>query len=153
MRCPRCGHDNDRVTDSRACEDGYAVRRRRLCMVCHARYTTYERLQQTELQVIKKNGAREPFDLEKLRRGLRIACQKRPISPETIEQIVNDVTTEIFRDFDKEVPTRVIGDMVMERLRDVDQVAYVRFASVYREFKDVRDFVSEVEPMLSSDLR
>jgi transcriptional repressor NrdR len=122
-------------------------------MVCHARYTTYERLQQTELQVIKKNGAREPFDLEKLRRGLRIACQKRPISPETIEQIVNDVTTEIFRDFDKEVPTRVIGDMVMERLRDVDQVAYVRFASVYREFKDVRDFVSEVEPMLSSDLR
>jgi len=110
-------------------------------------------LQQTELQVIKKNGAREPFDLEKLRRGLRIACQKRPISPETIEQIVNDVTTEIFRDFDKEVPTRVIGDMVMERLRDVDQVAYVRFASVYREFKDVRDFVSEVEPMLSSDLR
>ncbi len=148
MRCPNCGHDNDRVVDTRASEDGFAVRRRRVCQTCRHRYTTYERLEPTVLQVVKKSGVREPFSPEKLRRGLEIACGKRPVSPAQIDQIVSDVTNELYRSYDGEVPSRMIGDLVMEKLREVDQVAYVRFASVYREFKDVRDFVSEVEPML-----
>jgi transcriptional repressor NrdR len=103
------------------------------------------------LQVIKKNGAREPFRTKKLRRGIRIACEKRPISPEQIEHIVTMVTNEIYENYESEVPSWAIGDLVMEMLRELDQVAYVRFASVYREFKDVRDFVSEVQPMLRND--
>ncbi|GIW91051.1 MAG: transcriptional repressor NrdR [Pirellulaceae bacterium] len=151
MRCPNCGMDNDRVVDTRSSEDGFAVRRRRVCQSCHHRYTTYERLEPTVLQVIKKSGAREPFNPDKLRRGLQIACGKRPVSTAEIDQIVSDITDVLYRNFDGEVPSRMIGDLVMERLREVDQVAYVRFASVYREFKDVRDFVSEVEPMLQVD--
>lgn len=151
MRCPNCGKDNDRVTDTRTCQDGRAIRRRRECQSCGRRFTTYERLVYVVLQVIKKNGAREPFRAKKLRRGIRIACEKRPISPEQIEQIVTEVTNEIYQNYESEVPSWAIGDLVMEMLRELDQVAYVRFASVYREFKDVRDFVSEVQPMLGND--
>ncbi len=151
MRCPNCGKDNDRVTDTRTCQDGRAIRRRRECQSCGRRFTTYERLVYVVLQVIKKNGAREPFRTKKLRRGIRIACEKRPISPEQIEHIVTMVTNEIYENYESEVPSWAIGDLVMEMLRELDQVAYVRFASVYREFKDVRDFVSEVQPMLRND--
>ncbi len=148
MRCPFCGVDNDRVTDSRACQDGYIIRRRRQCNRCNRRYTTYERLEEMELKVVKKNGVREPFDLDKIRQGLRRACWKRPVSDEQIEAVAAAVEAETYANFEAEVDSRHIGRLVMERLAELDQVAYVRFASVYREFKDVRDFVEELQPML-----
>ncbi len=148
MRCPFCGADNDRVIDSRAGQDGYLIRRRRQCNRCGRRYTTYERLEEMELKVVKKNGVREPFNLDKIRQGLRKACWKRPVSDEQIEALAAAVEAEIYANFEAEVPSRHIGELVMERLGDVDQVAFVRFASVYREFKDVRDFVDELQPML-----
>jgi transcriptional repressor NrdR len=148
MRCPFCGVDNDRVIDSRAGQDGYIIRRRRQCNHCHRRYTTYERLEEMELKVVKKNGVREPFDLDKIRQGLRKACWKRPVSDEQIEAVAAAVEAELVANFDAEVDSRHIGQLVMERLAELDQVAFVRFASVYREFKDVRDFVDELEPML-----
>src|SRR6186997_3272922 len=148
MRCPFCQIDNDRVIDSRASDDGFAIRRRRECANCRRRYTTYERLEEQEIKVIKKNGIREPFHREKLRQGLAKACWKRPISDERIESIVNSVETEIYEKFDTEVESRLLGDMLMEKLRTLDEVAFVRFASVYRQFKDVRDFVDELQPML-----
>jgi len=151
MRCPSCGMDNDRVIDSRACEDGYSIRRRRECLNCKRRYTTYERLDVTTIKVIKKDGIREPFLREKLRAGLEKACWKRPVSPEQIEAIVTEVENEIYATFDSEVESRLLGDLLMEKLRKVDEVAFVRFASVYRQFKDVRDFVDELQPMLKGD--
>ncbi|MBW3600798.1 MAG: transcriptional regulator NrdR [Planctomycetes bacterium] len=148
MRCPFCGVDNDRVIDSRACQDGYIIRRRRQCNRCSRRYTTYERLEEMELKVVKKNGVREPFNLDKIRVGLRKALWKRPVSDEQIEALAAAVEAEIYANFDAEVDSRHIGQLVMERLGELDQVAFVRFASVYREFKDVRDFVDELQPML-----
>ena len=148
MRCPFCGVDNDRVIDSRACQDGYIIRRRRQCNKCSRRYTTYERLEEMELKVVKKNGVREPFNLDKIRQGLRKALWKRPISDEQIEALAAAVEAEIYANFEAEVDSRHVGQLVMERLGEVDQVAFVRFASVYREFKDVRDFVDELQPML-----
>jgi transcriptional repressor NrdR len=143
--------DNDRVIDSRASEDGYAIRRRRECLNCKRRYTTYERLDDSTIKVVKKDGVREPFMREKLRQGLEKACWKRPVSAEQIDGIVTEVEHEIYANFDTEVETRLLGDLVMEKLRHLDEVAFVRFASVYRQFKDVRDFVDELQPMLKAD--
>lgn len=148
MKCPFCRSDNDRVLDSRAAQDGFAIRRRRECLNCKRRYTTYERVEEVTLKVVKKDGTRMPFDRERIRSGLEKACWKRPVSEAEIEAIVSGVEDDLYRNYDAEVPSDVIGEQLMNRLRETDQVAYVRFASVYREFKDVRDFVSELEPML-----
>lgn len=149
MRCPSCKFDNDRVIDSRGIEDGFAIRRRRECLHCNRRYTTYERLETPAIKVVKKDGVREPFLREKLRAGLAKACWKRPISDEQIESIVTELETEVYAYRESEIPSGELGDMLMERLAKIDQVAFVRFASVYREFKDASDFVDEIAPMLN----
>lgn len=148
MKCPSCRADNDRVLDSRASEDGFAIRRRRECLKCKKRYTTYERIERMTIKVIKKDGTRVPFDRSKLKEGLEKACWKRPISDNRLEEIVAYVENQIEANFDSEVESRAIGELVMQQLRDLDQVAYVRFASVYRQFADARDFVDELRPML-----
>jgi transcriptional repressor NrdR len=148
MKCPFCRADNDRVIDSRASEEGFAIRRRRECLGCKRRYTTYERLEEMAIKVVKKDGTRVPFEPEKIRSGLQKACWKRPVSDGVIEGIVSAVEGRIYEKLDTEVESRDIGEMVMEELARIDQVAYVRFASVYREFTDVRDFVDELQPML-----
>jgi transcriptional repressor NrdR len=148
MKCPFCHIDNDRVVDSRASQDGYVIRRRRECLHCRRRYTTFERLEEVTIKVIKKDGSRAPFQREKIKRGLETACWKRPVSDEEIDAIVTYVEQEINARLDGEIDSREVGEMVMERLRELDQVAYVRFASVYRDFTDAQDFVREVAPML-----
>lgn len=150
MKCPFCHVDNDKVIDSRSVQDGYSIRRRRECVACKRRYTTYERLEELDLKVIKKDRAREPFNREKILDGLAKACWKRPISQEEVLAIVNEIEQEIYDGSDIEIESQVIGEMLMEKLRQVDQVAFVRFASVYREFQDVRDFVDELQPMLDA---
>jgi len=149
MKCPFCRADNDRVVDSRGSEDGVAIRRRRECLSCRRRYTTYERLEDSAIKVVKKDGSRVPFQRDKIKRGLERACWKRPISDAQIEAIVRTVENDVFGDFESEVASRLLGEMVMEHLRRLDQVAFVRFASVYREFQDVRDFVDALQPMLA----
>jgi transcriptional repressor NrdR len=148
MRCPYCGKDHDRVSDSRASDDGFTIRRRRECLHCKRRFTTHERVDETGIKVVKKNGVREPFDRTKIRVGLTKACWKRPISDEQIEHLVSEVESEIYAQTESEIETSKVGEMVMQRLAQLDQVAFVRFASVYRQFKDVRDFVDELQPML-----
>ena len=148
MKCPFCHADNDRVVDSRSHQDGFSIRRRRECFGCKRRYTTYERLEALELKIIKKDDVREPFDREKIYAGLTKACWKRPVSEDQIQAIVAAVEQEIYDRNENEIKSGEIGEMLMMNLRHVDQVAYVRFASVYREFKDVRDFVDELQPML-----
>jgi transcriptional repressor NrdR len=148
MKCPFCHLDNDRVVDSRASQDGYVIRRRRECLDCRRRYTTFERLEEVTIKVIKKDGSRAPFQREKIKRGLETACWKRPVSDEQIDAIVTYVEQEINARLDGEIDSREVGEMVMERLRELDQVAYVRFASVYRDFTDAQDFMREVAPML-----
>lgn len=148
MRCPYCKADNDRVIDSRASADGFAIRRRRACLDCHRRYTTYERVEAAPLRVVKKNGDRVAFDRAKIRAGLEKACEKRSVTSEQIDEIVARVERQCMEAFDKEVPSKVIGNLIMQELRMRDQVAYVRFASVYREFKDVSQFLEELKPML-----
>jgi len=153
MKCPFCRIDNDRVIDSRASQDGFAIRRRRECLNCKRRYTTYERLEDLQIKIVKKDGIREPFDPDKIRRGLAKACWKRPISDERIEGIVSAVGADIYGKLDSEVESRYVGELVMKHLRTLDQVAFVRFASVYREFEDVADFVDELQPMLRDQRR
>ena len=153
MKCPFCQSDNDRVIDSRASEDGFAIRRRRECLDCKRRYTTYERVEGTTIRVIKKDGAREPFDRAKIKRGLEKACWKRPISDAQLEQLLTAVENDLEARLESEVETQTIGELVMKRLRDIDEVAYVRFASVYRQFKDLHDFVDELKPMLAESRR
>ena len=148
MRCPFCRADHDRVIDSRASQDSFSIRRRRECLDCKRRYTTYERVEELDIKIIKKDNVREPFAPEKIKRGLALACWKRPISEAQNEAIVAAVESEIYSQYEGEVESRQIGEMVMQHLHAIDQVAYVRFASVYREFKDVRDFVDELQPML-----
>jgi transcriptional repressor NrdR len=148
MRCPSCGVDNDRVIDSRTSQDGFSIRRRRECLACRRRYTTYERLEQLIFKVIKKDGAREPLDPEKMRAGLEKACWKRPVSNEQIRALIDHVEREVRDRFESEVPSQTLGELIMERLRQLDQVAFVRFASVYRQFEDLHDFVDELQPML-----
>ncbi len=149
MRCPFCRIDNDRVIDSRAGDDGNTIRRRRECLACRRRFTTYERVERQQLTVVKKGGDREPFDRDKLKRGLAKACWKRPVTEAAIDAVVTALETELHDSYETDVPSRVIGERLMEALRTLDQVAFVRFASVYREFKDVRDFVEELEPILA----
>ena len=148
MICPFCRVDNDRVIDSRTSPDGLAIRRRRECLDCKRRFTTYERVEELSLKVIKKDGGRVPFDREKIKRGLEKACWKRPISGDEIERVVTSIENDVYANFETEVPTDYLGEAVMQRLKLLDQIAYVRFASVYREFKDVREFVDELEPMI-----
>jgi transcriptional repressor NrdR len=153
MRCPFCRIDNDRVIDSRAGDDGTSIRRRRECLDCKKRFTTYERVERQMLSVVKKGGDREPFEREKIKRGLAKACWKRPITEEQIEVAVSALEGELYGTYETEIPSRVLGERVMELLRGLDQVAFVRFASVYREFKDIRDFVEELEPILAETAR
>ncbi len=153
MRCPYCQIDNDKVIDSRASEDGLAIRRRRECLGCRRRYTTFERVEEVSIKVIKKDGNRVPFDRSKIKAGLEKACWKRPISDDQIEAAVSSVERQIYDRFENEVETRDIGELVMKELARLDQVAYVRFASVYREFKDAHDFVEELQPILNEERR
>ena len=140
MRCPFCAHDNSQVKDSRPTEDGAAIRRRRQCEGCGARFTTFERVQLREITVIKSDEAREPFERGKIEQSVALACRKRGIAQERIDQLVSGVQRQIETLGDSEVPSRMIGGMVMDGLRQLDSVAYIRFASVYRDFGDARDF-------------
>ena len=145
MRCPKCGSEHDRVIDSRSVNDDSGVRRRRECLDCSYRFTTMEEIVPEELRVIKRNGEREDYDRNKVRNGIANACYKRPISAETIDRIVDDITRSLLSGCTPEVSTSEIGAKVMDELKNLDQVAYVRFASVYRQFKDAKDFISEVK--------
>ena len=140
MRCPFCGHNDTQVKDSRPTEDNSAIRRRRSCPECGARWTTFERVQLREISVVKKEGKKELFDREKLTRSLRIALQKRPVDEDQIERIVNSIQRRLESLGETEVPSKVIGEIVMDVLADLDKVAYVRFASVYRNFREAKDF-------------
>lgn len=148
MKCPFCGNLNSRVIDSRSMEDGAATRRRRICENCAERFTTFERIDTIPLSVIKKDGSREIFDGIKLLNGIMKSCNKRPITMRQIEEIVSDIETTVFNTMNKEIGSREIGELVMDRLKTVDEVAYVRFASVYRQFKDVESFVDELTVLL-----
>lgn len=147
MRCPFCGHDETKVVDSRMSESQDAIRRRRECLSCCQRFTTYERREETPLMVIKKDGASEPFDRGKLLRGLMVATTKRNVSVEQLESLITDVESDLHNSFRSEVGSRQVGDMVLLRLRDLDRVAYVRFASVYKEFQDLDEFTSELKAL------
>ena len=153
MKCPFCKADDDKVVDSRASADGFAIRRRRECIACGRRYTTYERIEESPIRVVKKDGAREPFERRKILYGLMRACEKRPISMDTMEEIVSRIERQVTDQFDREVTSKFIGRLVMRELRRVDQVAFVRFASVYRDFKDVTEFMDEIRPMLDVPAR
>jgi transcriptional repressor NrdR len=149
LKCPFCKADDDRVVDSRASADGFAIRRRRECLSCNRRYTTYERIEESPIRVVKKDGSREPFERRKILAGLMKACEKRPVSIDTLDEIVSRIEHQVTDQFEREVPSKFLGRLVMRELRKVDQVAYVRFASVYRDFKDVAEFVEEIRPMLA----
>ena len=140
MRCPFCGHEETQVKDSRPTEDGATIRRRRQCLNCGGRFTTFERIQLRELTVIKKTGKRVPFDRDKLARSIQIALRKRPIDPERIERLTTGIVRRLESMGESEIPSDVIGEMVMDALANVDQVAYVRFASVYKNFREAKDF-------------
>lgn len=148
MRCPFCKNDDDKVIDSRASNDGSAIRRRRVCQICQRRYTTYERVEDLPLRVVKKDGTRVPFDRKKILDGLLKACEKRPVPLSKLEETVSRIEQICSENFDREVTTSFIGELVMKELRGLDQVAYVRFASVYRQFRDVSQFLDELRPML-----
>ena len=148
MRCPYCQADHDRVIDSRSAADGFSIRRRRECMDCSRRFTTYERMEETPLRVVKKDGSRVPFDRGQILKGILKSCEKRPVSMEELEKITAGIERRLTEMFDREVGSKYIGQLVMEELKKLDQVAYVRFASVYREFKDVEQFVTELKPFL-----
>ncbi len=151
MKCPFCGHENTRVIDSRPAEDNNSIRRRRVCDECDKRFTTYEKVETIPLIIIKKDNNRETYDRSKIEAGVLRACHKRPISAGQIEKLVDDVETEVFKLEEKEVPSQVIGEYVMEKLRELDMVAYVRFASVYREFKDINTFMDELKKVLDKE--
>ncbi|NQT85869.1 transcriptional repressor NrdR [bacterium] len=148
MLCPFCKGDNDKVVDSRAAEGGGVIRRRRECLECGRRYTTYERVEEIPLRVIKKDGTRVAFERNKIHAGLAKACEKRPVSSETLDLTVQDIERDLADIADREVTSTAIGELVMAKLRELDQVAYVRFASVYRAFKDINQFLEELRPML-----
>lgn len=147
MRCPFCGHDETKVVDSRTSESQDAIRRRRECLSCSERFTTYERREETPLMVVKKDGTAEPFDRGKLMRGLMVATAKRGVSVEQLEALISDIETDLHNSFRNEVISSHVGDMVLMRLRDLDKVAYVRFASVYKEFQDLDEFTSELKAL------
>ena len=151
MRCPFCGADDTQVKDSRPTDDRGAIRRRRFCANCAARFTTFERVQLRELTVIKKNGQREPFDRDKLARSIYVALRKRPVEPERIDQAVSKIVRELESQGESEVSSETIGEMVMEALRSLDDVAYVRFASVYRDFREAKDFRAALDELSSEE--
>lgn len=148
MKCPYCGNPDTRVIDSRPAEDGSSIRRRRSCDTCGKRFTTYEKVETIPLIVIKKDNNREQYDRGKIEKGILQACYKRPVPAEVIRKTVEQIETEIFNREEKEIPSKVIGEIVMHTLKDLDEVAYVRFASVYREFKDVNTFMEELKSIL-----
>ncbi len=148
MRCPFCGHENTRVIDSRPAEENNSIRRRRVCDECNKRFTTYEKVETIPLIIIKKDNNRETYSREKIENGVLRACHKRPISAEQLTGIVDEVETEIYAREEKELPSSVIGELIMDKLKDIDAVAYVRFASVYREFKDINTFMDELKKVL-----
>ena len=148
MRCPFCSCNDDKVIDSRSSNEDKSVRRRRECLKCKKRFTTYEYIEEVPLMVIKKDGRREAFDRNKIISGIVKACEKRPVSMEKVESIVDKVEKELQKSFDKEVKAQVIGECVMEHIHKIDEVAYVRFASVYRQFKDINHFMKELKDLL-----
>ena len=145
MKCPKCGSDDDKVLDSRTVREGAAIRRRRECTVCGTRFTTHEEIDRDEVTVVKQDGSREPFSRQKLEKGVRIACQKRPVSEDQLQSLLDSVVAALEGE---EVPTSKIGELVMERLHALDEVAYIRFASVYRRFTDVNQFLSTITEMV-----
>ncbi|MBR6404527.1 MAG: transcriptional repressor NrdR [Eubacterium sp.] len=148
MKCPYCSDDNTRVIDSRPADDNTAIRRRRQCDVCGKRFTTYEKVEAIPLMVIKKDRTREPYDREKLMQGIIRSCHKRPVSMDRIENCINEIESEIYNMETREIDSVTIGSIVMDKIKDLDGVAYVRFASVYREFKDVNTFMDELKKLL-----
>ena len=149
MKCPFCGEIDNKVIDSRLSKDGTVIRRRRECIICGRRFTTYEHIEEIPVMIVKKDGRREVFSREKVRSGLQKACQKRNISVNVIEEFLDELERDLRETGEKEIPSHKIGEKVMAKLHEIDDVAYVRFASVYREFKDVNDFVSELKNLLS----
>lgn len=150
MKCPFCGHLEDRVVDSREARDGHSIRRRRECLHCTRRFTSYERIDEIPYMVVKKDGRRETFDRNKVMAGLMRACEKRPVPPAKLESIVNAVEKYVQESAERERPTTKIGEIIMKRLKELDKVAYVRFASVYLEFEDVTEFMSELKTLVKS---
>lgn len=151
MKCPYCGHIEDKVIDSRLSQDGIATRRRRECLKCEKRFTTYERIEESLPHLVKKDGSREPFDRGKIVQGMRIACRKRDVPTEEIEKAVERLEAKFMEYGEKEVPSAVVGEAVMKALKKLDEVAYVRFASVYREFRDINEFMSELKDLLGKE--
>jgi transcriptional repressor NrdR len=147
MRCPKCGGIEDKVIDSRLSKDGASIRRRRECIRCEYRFTTYEEIERADLRVIKRDGRGEPFDRHKLLAGITKACEKRPISIETLEKSVEEIVHDLESNYGREVPSQVVGAKVMEKLHQLDEVAYVRYASVYRQFQDIGEFIDEIESL------
>lgn len=150
MKCPFCEHPDTKVIDSRHTEDGHAIRRRRECEKCSRRFTTYEKIEEVVLMVIKKDGSRETFDRNKVMSGIVKACEKRPVSVSDMEKIVDEIERGLNNMMEKEVSSTFIGELIMDKLKDLDEVAYVRFASVYRQFTDINTFISEIENLLGS---
>jgi len=153
MRCPFCEAQDTRVIDSRPTEDGHAIRRRRECDKCGKRFTTYEKVEEITFMVIKKDGSREAFDRGKVLNGILKACEKRPVAMADVERIVDDIERSLNNMMQKEIESKVIGEIIMDHLKDLDEVAYVRFASVYRQFKDVSTFVQEIEKLLGDEAK
>jgi len=151
MRCPKCGFQEDKVVDTRTVRNGEVIRRRRICLGCNHRFTTYEEVVKAHLRVIKRDGRHEELDRKKLLNGVIRACEKRPISATQVEVMVSNIINELEAEFEREVPSTAIGKKVMESLEKVDEVAYIRFASVYRRFKDVNQFLSEVEGLIGRE--
>ena len=149
MKCPFCGYEESKVIDSRPTDEGERIRRRRECLECGKRFTTYEMIESLPIVVIKKDGSRETFDRQKLLTGMLRACEKRPVSIETLDRAISDIETVIQNSLDREVSSDKIGEFVMEKLKEIDEVAYVRFASVYRQFKDINTFMNELNKLLS----
>lgn len=151
MRCPYCGSQDSQVKDSRPAEDGGAIRRRRVCPDCNGRFTTFERIQLRELQVLKKSGKKVPFDRDKLARSIEVALRKRPVEPERIERLISGIVRRLEQSGEQDIPSDTIGEMVMEALKELDDVAYVRFASVYRDFREAKDFQSLIGELARAD--
>ncbi len=151
MKCPACSYIETKVIDSRLSGDGFSIRRRRECLKCEKRFTTYEYIEQVPLMVIKRDGRRQPFDRKRIISGLVKACEKRPVSVDKMEEVTIEVERAIQKKYDREVESKVIGELIMEKLAGLDEVAYVRFASVYRQFRDVNQFMNELKHILDKD--
>lgn len=151
MKCPSCSYNETKVVDSRLSSEGTSIRRRRECLKCESRFTTYEYIEQVPLMIVKRDGRRQPFDRTKIISGLVKACEKRPVSIDKIEYITDEIEAQLQRDYDREVDAKDIGEIIMSKLASIDEVAYVRFASVYRQFRDVNQFMDELKGMLGNE--